>query len=644
MRITVLLICLFAFPAWAVKTVADPLAKTDAEAEALVALDNGKLARARTLAEKSLGEKKTFLANYILAMVQVKGEGRLARAAFLMERAKKMLLIEFGRTPKDPQAQRWHKRILLRQQSLHGLMDRRERQLATLDEHDALYRPKRTASRIWPLLKLARFDEAREIGQKLIHDDRSYVRERAYNGLMAVEEEAGNRRESYEWGIRGLAETRSQSCIIATNLALGARRAFKFAETIGHDKTALKAGDGSCPTSPHAQLAVMYLMAGEFQQSLSSLKALRETPREPDMVVQNEMVIRARLVELLLALGAFEDAELRARQIITAPDRAGMLSASPEILEMSNNILAWSVFNVRLNQLRERIATRPIWDTMPLRYEVSKLEMVRWQAEREARRLGGEPKVLKKHVRPYYTDVMPWYGGDMVAIFGDGVITKAIDDVLKVEKGYPSEAKAFLDALHGERAWRNGGWTEARRYGGRLLSALPKEAKLLRSRIRSWLADTLYQMGDGASAAGHFHAVLDFYPTALRQLDIALPVRFESSGPRGEAIRDRLEDSPRFRVANGSTFAVEAIDGGDYIKICLTGQKRYQCSTSLPEKDDEDPIGTAIDTFHDTAFAPKISLTQSDLTSLDGRPVRGDARRAVDSLLGTEKKKKGGRP
>ena len=111
MRIVVLLVLLVAFPAWAVKGVADPLARTGDEAEALIALDNGKFARARTLAEKSLTQKKTFLAHFVLAMVQIKGEGRLARAAFLMERAKTLLLDEFGRVPQDPQAQRWHKRI-----------------------------------------------------------------------------------------------------------------------------------------------------------------------------------------------------------------------------------------------------------------------------------------------------------------------------------------------------------------------------------------------------------------------------------------------------------------------------------------------------------------------------------------------------
>ena len=51
-------------------------------------------------------------------------------------------------------------------------------------------------------------------------------------------------------------------------------------------------------TSPHAQLAAMYLVFGEFQKCLSSLKALRAAPREADMKVQNEMVIKARFVEL----------------------------------------------------------------------------------------------------------------------------------------------------------------------------------------------------------------------------------------------------------------------------------------------------------------------------------------------------------
>ena len=97
------------------------------------------------------------------------------------------------------------------------------------------------------------------------------------------------------------------------------------------------------------------------------------------MKVQNEMVIKARFVELLYALGAFEEATLRAKQIIEEPDRAGMVSASAETVELTNNLLAWTVFDGHLEMLEEKISARPFLSGFGLRF-----------AHRRSQRLDGE--------------------------------------------------------------------------------------------------------------------------------------------------------------------------------------------------------------------------------------------------------------
>ncbi|MBV71863.1 MAG: hypothetical protein CMH52_11080 [Myxococcales bacterium] len=610
----------------------------EGESAAMRHLDMGEYSSARRIAEQELKRKsnESIWANYVLGVCHSEGEGNLARGLFLVRRAKAQLIDKFGRSPVQDVVRRWHRRILMREQFVLAYLDRRDEQLAILQEYDDEYKGEKSYYRIWPLLKLGRFEEARRIAHENRTSDKAYIRERAFNGLMAIEEEAGNREASYTWGLRGLKDTRSQSCIIATNLALGARRTFRFAKTIEHDQTALRAKDKSCPTSPNSQLAAMYLVFGEFQQSLSALKALRMAPRTADMKVQNEMVIRARFVELLHALGAFEQAAVRAQEIIDEPDRAGMVSTAAETIELTNQILAWSVLNARQEQHRERASARPFLDALSERKEQLKLVRTKRSVARQAIRLASIPDNLEKVIRPYMTDLMPWFGADIIQVLGHGVMSRIVDEARAKETDFTDTAGAFLDVYIGEMAWRDDRLIDAIKAGQSLLKRLPRTTKLLRLRIRTWLADALVKTGQTDAANKHFHRILETYPTALRHLRVRLPVKLSFSGPRGEDIADRLRDSPRLRIDDDAVFRIRVEDRDQNIEICIEGTKKYGCGkldlTTL--EDDDNPISAAIDAFHDDAFSPKIEMTQSDISSLDGRAIRSDAKQAIDSLIG----------
>lgn len=629
------------------------------EREALEHLDRREWPTARTKAEKILATNpESFIATFVLGMVHADAEGNLARALYLLRAARRIVERDHGDPPSGTDARAWHRRILLMESFVLGHMDRRADQLDTLDLLDEHYAPKQTVRRIWPLLKLGRFDEARAIGESLMHDPDPDVRERAYNGLMAVEEEAGNRVPSYTWGQRALESMGRDTCILATNTALGARRAFDFPRTLTYDQRALKAGDQSCPTSPHAQLSAMYLVFGQFQQSLSSLKALRKAYRPPHLRVQNEMVIRARFVELLLALGQFDEAEVRVREILAAPDRAGMISASSEIVELSNALLGYSVLDARYQQLREYASARAFVPAVRVRLAAEAMAAARWRAAREATRLAALPETLHKHVRPYYTDVMPWYGADMLAVFGGGVMRKAIAEVRAVETDVPEVAGAFLDAYLAELEWREGRDADAITHGEDVLRRLPPEPRLLRNRIQTWIADARWRTGDIGGARRDFAAVMDFQPTALRHLGIALPVRMgDLSGARATEIAERLGGSPRLDIDPSAPFDLSVTDDGEAITICVQvaklacatlGGDDMKAAVQTAETPVEgelpgDVIAAAIDRFHDEVFAPRIALTQSDINSLDGRAVRQGARDALEGLLGPKKKsEKGG--
>lgn len=625
------------------------LTGTADEKAAQTLLDQGKHIEAREAAQKILeADPKSFIGRYVMCEVFYRLEANLPRALFLVRQIRRDLEAEVTDRPNSQIGVLWHKRLIKLESWILSDMDDREGQLTILNYFNERYKPPREVHKMWPLLKLKRFDEAIAIGEKLIYSETEWERRRAYNGLMAVEDERRNRKASYEWGLKAYANVRGKSCIINTNLALAARRAFELENAERYDKEALKAGDGSCPTSPYAQLTMVYLAEGEFQKSLSALEKLRKTPREPNQRIQNEMTIKGRLAELLYALGQFEQAADRTHEIMRAPDRAGTTSASEESIQLSNAVLHAAVLGGRIEQLRERAAVRGFGAAIDVYSDLQSLLVERWHVKRTAIRLGALETLLIDIVSPYYTDVMPWYGAAMIDLFGEGVILKMVAAARARDVDYPDRANGFYDATEGELAWRAGDWGKAAQLGTQALERLPERVQMLRWRIMTWLADAAFRGGDTARAQRLFHDVMRNQPTALRHLGVKLPARFVHAGGAlaAEAV-ERLQASPRFGGA-ALDFTVRVTQEDAVMQLCMlgVGGQQYGCHVAregllgddLTEAQAEEGLVKALDAFHDEAFSPKLELTQTDINSLDGRAVRQSASDAIEGLLGKENK------
>ena len=81
-----------------------------------------------------------------------------------------------------------------------------------------------------------------------------------------------------------------------------------------------------------------------------------------------------------------------------------------------------------------------------------------------------------------------------------------------------------------------------------------------------------------------------------------------------------------------SPFTLGLVGGSEDAQICLSKSRRIKCaSVSL----DESELDTAevIQQFVRQAFTPKVSLTQKDLSTLDGYLVEGDAEKVLDGLV-----------
>ncbi len=634
---------------WASMAPAEDLLNASGDAkDALSALDIGKFTRARELVTKSLEKDPDhFIANWVMVQVYYEYEANFPRALFLLRKIRKILEGEYGDKPDAAEAQTWHKKMLKREASILGQMDRREDQLAVYVHYDELYKPSIEVNRIWPLMKLGRFDDARKIGKKLIYSDHFNTRLRAYNGLMAIADEARERKESYKWGKEGLERTQKRSCIIASNLARSALQNVLFDEAEEYVKIARKATHDDCSSNPLSQLVSIHLLQGEFQKTISTLHQLRKEPLSQRMRVQFEMANKARMVELLYALGQFKESEKRIREVLQAPDRVGMTSASKENQALTNMVLFWSVLDARREQERERAGIRGFVEATRIRLKATKLKLVQWEKSRMALRLGTLQNLLVTALRPYYLDLMPWYAPALIRILGSGVVIKAIGDARQADADMEKKLSGYFDAVEAEAHWRAGRTDEARKLADRSLGGLPKKAKLVRWRAQAILAQIAWRGGSVEDARKHFHEVLHKYPTVLRQLAVRLPVTVQhSGGSDAEAIAEKLHDSRRLSTGKNSGFEVRVEQNDDGIRLCLRGARDFQYAcvgtqqleSEQKQSDDklegEERLLALIDLFHDKAFAPLVELTQSDINTLDGRTGRIGADRAVKDILG----------
>lgn len=651
---------------------------TEGEREAKVAFYNGQRNSARTLVEETLKtQDEPILGAFILALIYSEMEGNFPKALYWLRRAEGWLLKRCNGKPKDLEAQKFHRDLILQQSFTLGDMDHRTKQLKTLERYDSLYTPPRDELKIWPLVKLGRFEEARALGYELIQQDDPFVRSRAFNGLMAVECEARERKASYEWGMKGHMDAREQSCVIALNMGLAARQCFLFDEEVRFNRAALNAQDKDCSSSPYIQSSATYLIRGEFQKSISALSAW--APKTASEFSQSHMRVKARRAELMYSLGVWRRGLTEAHQVVTYPDRsAGTDSASEEMLSLEASLLYWAFLDGALIEEAERASARPLSQRMSSLSRRAQLAFRRWKQRRQVIRYASHEALLVDMVRPYYSNVMPWYLSALAHILGGGVIRGAIKRARALEaKDYPEQVNAYLDALEAELEWVEGDPDDALKLTERALMGIPEAATLIRYRLMAlrWASRRALDHPDlpPGGLDDDLHALLQSFPTPLRILNLSLPVRFSlSGGALAEQVGEALARSPRFEETRQASLTLEVSEGPAQLKVCLIGRNaaRYGCVESWIdpeveraqqelkrqsmkgrahriEREDQEgagaegrakeplegPVARVVDRVHTLLLAPKVELTQKELDSLDGNIRQLNAEDAIEALF-----------
>ncbi|MBE2250689.1 MAG: hypothetical protein IAE78_14220 [Myxococcus sp.] len=585
-------------------------------------LDGRHFIKARRAAEQVLAkDPDSFVATWAMARVHHDEEGNHARALYFLKRAAELL---------DDRDDTWGMNVLLEEYDIVFEMARNEEALDVLARYERRYGPPPPQLRVWPLFKLGRVEEATAVAQRLSGSKDNAERVWGYNGLLSIAFEQHDRQQALHWALEGVRATNEKSCTILLNAGGTAFTNFDLPQAEALMLRADKAKD--CTATPFDQLAVLAMLQGQPQKALSSLQTARTKYVEKRYRPQFALVRREVLCDLLGVLGKEPEALKQATELARQPARTGMTSSPVKVERMRRALRHAYALDGQVKRLEERASYGPrLTGLAEVSAELTTTLATRWEVRRALLQLLAEDDRLMLVMRPNLSDVGDWAAwrvGDLHDVVGSGVMRTGLARARELDATSP-QAAAFFDALEAEVALRGGDEESAATLATSALAGLPREEALVRWRTHAVRAEALRQAGRDGEAKADWDVVMRQWPTILRVLDLRLPVSVSDDGSKlADETAGRLARSRRFRVEDAAPFKLRVDAQGNGVVICLTDTagSRLTCSTG-------DTAQAALDTFHGDAFSPKVSLTDTDLRSLDGSPVRVSADEALKKVL-----------
>jgi tetratricopeptide (TPR) repeat protein len=475
--------------------------------------------------------------------------------------------------------------------------------------------------------------EAREIATKLAASDDEGDRADGYNGLLSIAFEEHDREGTYKWSMAGVDATSGKNCTIVRNAASAAFTRLKLDEAEQLSAKARKLKD--CIDPVDNQIASLAIVMGQFQQAVAALESSKSSYIEKRYRPHFALVRRGVLVDLLEAVGQNKEAEKLAAELYGQQQRMGASSSSMEIERLTRVLRYDFALDGRITQLEEEMAMAPLpGGATSGASELARLIAARWEVRRGLiQLLSGDDRLLLL-TRPAMGEVSDWSHwrtGDLIEVVGTGVMRASIKRAREIDAKFP-EATPLIDALEGEVAFREGNWKEAVRLAEAALAKMQKRDALWRWRVMAYRAGALVKLGRNTDARADQQELLQRWPTAFRIMRLQVPVVVSSDQTEtGKEVAARLSRSPRFDVMAKAPFRITVTGRANSkaVDACLLDDNGAQLACASGDDPDK-----AIEAFNGAAFSPKVSLTQSDLRSLDGSPVRVGADKALKGLLG----------
>lgn len=595
---------------------------TAEEKSLLKEIDGQHFIKARRAAEQLLEKNpESFVATWAMARVHHDEEGNHARALYYLKRASDLL---------DARDDGWGQRLLLEEYDIVYEMARNEEALEVLETYEQRYGPPPPNLKIWPLFKLGRYEESSAIATRLAGSKDLHERIWGYNGLLSIAFEQHDRLRAHHWALEGVRATEDKSCTILLNAGGTAYTNFRIPDAEDLMLRADKAKD--CTATPYDQLAVLAMLQGQPQKALSALQTAKKRYVEKRFRPQFGLVRREVLCDLLGVLGKESEAVKMAADLHRQPARTGMTSSPVKVERLRRTLRYAFALDQWIERLKERAATGPrLTGVAQATPELTQTLATRWEIRRALMQLLSADDRLLLVVRPNLSDVGDWAAwrvGQLADVVGAGVLRAAIARGRALDVESPPAA-AYYDALDAELALSSGDEAEATKLATAALQSLPREEALIRWRTTAVRAEAARRAGRDADARADWDVVMRQWPTVLRVMGFVLPASLSHDGSAlADEAASRLGRSPRFRLDASAPFKLRVDAGGKGLIICLTDQagSRLTCSTA-------DTVEATLEAFHNEAFSPKVSLTDTDLRSLDGSPVRVSADDALKKVL-----------
>jgi len=608
--------------------------------------------KARELAQRWIAEQPgSAAAQFSLAEVLVRVEGNLARALFHLNRAEALTdYASMGRAIAAGNAE-WHYLALSQLSYINQLMGNQEASLSYLDKMETIYGQEMESFRGWPLIKMQRWDEARESANKVLaSSDDPRERSRAWNTLCAVELASLRPSDSLEACDKSISEDEneqetSSDTVYLLNAAEVALSLLRFSDAEDYLTRATSFLNPDSVGDPWINLLYLYMNQSRFDEARRALDNLLiwRDQQEPIVAVMNRAEHFLVSASFLLLAGYPEDAATLSATALNQPDRTGSYSADEaqkdSIAALINHIANRAAYEHKL----EQVAWLDFPESLYARADAMGFWFKSWRSGRHAASLFAQPQTLKNRLRPYApldVHIPEWVEPELVALLGEGVIGSILEQTLTEGAFLLNEGYYF--AYHAEASALKGDDEATLEYANRALALLPTEENMLRARLSARVAAVAWRMGNTEVALNNYEVALQSDPSIFRRLGLALPVNITGvDAPFERQVIDYLEASPRFR-ANPNGLNLEVFPQNE-LTICLSTRGGVPLSCVQMGPIDETlalrPEQQLVQEFHEKTFGLGYDISQSQRMRLLGSSVilssqnNTDARQNRDTVL-----------
>lgn len=617
--------------------------------EALRVMESGRYVKAREMAEIIFeSNPDSYQTWYLMGLVMERAESNLPRALFYLTGARARLEKAYGGEDVPDDGPWWmHARLLIDLAELSGQLDNYEEELRILDTYNKLYRPPRKAIYAWPLMKLGRYDEARQKLEEALRErpDDEETQEVGLNSLGAIESELDHPEKAYQIFLDLIEKIKAHPnwSLEATYFHNAAETAismlkFKDAERLLLEGT--RHFRRWSYTNPWEQLALIYITEGRLAEAISAVRRMHEWAHSTEPVLEQQRWSgqQQATAATLLAAGYDEEALSLMRRTLNRPDRRGGISTHPDQTEISTLVFHRELLKMESERYNEHLS----WCTWGewWRLQAARVENAReiWSTSSRAASMIVAHDRLEWSLRPYATDsrILEWHRTSLHEIVGEGVVAVAVRKLLDRVAGAGGSGDdarnrehPYLLAALGEADVARGALPSAIESLSSALHTLPDAERLLRARLTALLGECYERQGDEARAMTCYRQTLEYDPHVVRALGMALPVAIESDGSEaGTRAAGWLHHSPRFNdVGHGFTIRVGATDTGMSAALLYPDGTIF-CTAAVPSSTDTRSTARALcQEFHNRAFMPHLDMSQTDINSLDGSNETGDTNR-----------------